>query len=76
MNNENSNRKEETLRGELKQKIVNLFSRFKDWLRPSKGKPLIVQVLIFLIKLPVVLIALALSPVFIIILLIAFFLAL
>ena len=72
----NKDQKEETLRNELKRKILNLHRQFKDWLFPVKEKPLILKILLFLIKLPVLLIVLALSPVFIIILLLVFVMAL
>jgi hypothetical protein len=72
----NKDQKEETLRNELKRKILNLLRQFKDWLFPVKEQPLILKILLFLIKLPVLLIVLALSPVFIIILLLVFVMAL
>ncbi|HRB64907.1 MAG TPA: hypothetical protein PLL63_09900 [Niabella sp.] len=72
----NKDQKEETLRNELKRKILNLLRQFKDWLFPIKEQPLILKILLFLIKLPVLLIVLALSPVFIIILLLVFVMAL
>jgi hypothetical protein len=76
MNNSGKDQKEETLRGEIRQKIAKLFEQFKDWLKPKKDQPLIFQFVIFLVKLPVILVALALSPVFLLIILLAFFMAL
>ena len=72
----NKDQKEETLRNELKRKILNLLRQFKDWLFPMKEQPLILKILLFLIKLPVLLIVVALSRVFIIILLLVFVMAL
>ena len=68
--------KEETLSDELRQKAITVLKQFKEWLLPAKERPLILKVLLFLIKLPVLLIVLALSPVFIIIMLLVFFMAL
>jgi hypothetical protein len=73
---QNKEKEEGRLRDEIKQKIRNYLRDFLNWLKPDKNQPLAVQIILFLIKLPVVLFVLALSPVFIIILIIAFFLAL
>lgn len=72
----NKEEKEETLRDEIKRKMLTMLQQFKDWLLPPKEQPLLLKLLVFLIKLPVLLIVLALSPVFIIILLLVFFMAL
>lgn len=46
------------------ESLVSLIYYFaKDWMRPSPKQPVVLQVLIFILKLPVLILLLALSPV-------------
>ena len=46
------------------ESLVSLIYYFaKDWMKPSPKQPLVVQVLLFIIKLPALILFLTLSPV-------------
>lgn len=55
------------LLNEEKQTTESLFSLIyyfaKDWMRPSPKHPLALQILIFILKLPVLILFLSLSPI-------------
>ena len=57
----------EKLRDKEKKTAESLFSLIyyfaKDWMRPSPKHPLALQILIFILKLPVLILFLTLSPV-------------
>ena len=65
MNQPNSqdHQQDHTLRDELKAHVVAACRRLEHWIRPTKGQPLALQILLFILKLPVILLLLALSPV-------------
>lgn len=49
---------------ETAESLVSLIYYFaKDWMRPSPKQHIVLQVLIFILKLPVLILLLALSPV-------------
>lgn len=70
--NEQNNQEEKTMGDEIKGKMLAFYIRIEDWMRPSKKHPVLLQVLIFILKLPVLLLLLALSPVVLVILLFVF----
>jgi len=46
------------------ESLVSLIYYFaKDWMRPSPKQPLVIQILLFIIKLPALILFLTLSPV-------------
>lgn len=61
---------------QLRESLAKKFDQFKEWMRPDPKQSAAMQVLIFILKIPVVLMALALSPIFIVVLLLAFLIAL
>jgi ABC-type transport system involved in cytochrome bd biosynthesis fused ATPase/permease subunit len=72
-NKENDNR---TLNDEIREGIVRFYQRFSSWMRPKKTHPLALQILLFIIKIPILLLILLLSPVVIFILILVFIITL
>ena len=69
MNEEQLPEKDETFLQETKSGIRNLHDKAANWMRPDKEQPTLVQLLVFKLKLPVLLLLLVLSPVLLAILL-------
>ena len=63
-------------REEIKAWVLSVVRQFQAWIRPKKGQPLYLQVLMFIVKLPVLLLLLLLSPVLLVVLLLISILAL
>lgn len=81
MNSDNQQNKHneqgnETIVDELRQYLGRFLRFVQDWMRPNKQQPRIVQVLLFIIKLPVLALMLVLSPVVLLVLLFVFIAAL
>ena len=72
MSEEQLPEKDETFLQEIKSGIRTLNDKVANWMRPDKEQPKLVQLLVFILKLPVLLILLLLSPVLLIILLFVF----
>ncbi len=64
--------KEKTLSKEIRALIHKQYKDFVNWMRPSAGDPLWVQILKLVCKIPVFLFILAMSPVALIVLIFAF----
>ncbi|WP_432710860.1 hypothetical protein [Pedobacter sp.] len=60
----------------VKRTVVRLYKQVEDWMLPSKEQPKLLQVVLFLLKLPVLLLLLMLSPILLVILLLVFLIAL
>ncbi|GGH06505.1 hypothetical protein FAZ19_04050 [Sphingobacterium alkalisoli] len=60
-----SSKQNETVAAALRRKLDAVYSAIRDWMSPSKDQHTVVQILIFILKLPVLLLILAVSPVFI-----------
>lgn len=56
--------------------IVYAYEKVRDWMKPNKNQPVPLQVILFIVKLPVLIIVMALSPIFLILMIIAFVVAL
>lgn len=56
--------------------IQYAYTKVRDWMMPTKDQPIYLQIILFIIKLPVLLAILALSPIFLILMIIAFVVAL
>lgn len=77
MSTEEQNKKEEkSFNDEIKDNIAYLYSVVEDWMRPNKSHPIILQILLFVLKLPLLLVILLLSPILLVVLLLVFLLAL
>jgi hypothetical protein len=65
-----------TMVDELRQYVAKFFRSLHEWMRPNKDQPRFVQVVLFLLKLPVVLLVLVLtlglSPVVLVVLILVF----
>ena len=72
MSEEQLPEKDETFLEEIKSGIRSLYDRAVNWMRPNKEQPKLVQLLVFILKLPVLLLLLLLSPVLLVILLFVF----
>ena len=70
------NVEDKTAMEEIREMLSTIYSYFENWIRPTKSQPLVLQVLMFILKLPVLLLLLLFSPVVLVILLIMFFAAL
>lgn len=56
--------------------ITHAYEKVRDWMKPDKSQHVILQVIIFIMKLPVLIAVMALSPIFLILMAIAFLAAL
>lgn len=61
---------------ELRDRLSALYRAIENWVRPDPTQAMYLQILTFLVKLPVLILILALSPVLALVLIILFFLAL
>lgn len=68
--------KEESVREEIQRRIADLYKTIENWMRPDKSHPVVVQILLFILKLPILFILLLLSPILLVVLLALFLLAL
>lgn len=73
---EQNNKEEKSFNDEIKGNIAYIYSMIEDWMRPNKSHPIILQVLLFILKLPVLLVILLLSPILLVVLLLVFLIAL
>ena len=73
---EENQEQEKTIREELRGHIARAYNRVEEWMRPSKDQPWPLQVVLFILKLPLLLLLLLLSPVLLVVLLFVFFAAL
>lgn len=76
MNEEEDKEKEESVREEITRRITEFYILIETWMRPNKSQPVVVQILVFILKLPVLILLLLLSPVLFMVLLLLFILAL
>ena len=60
----------------VKRTVVQLYKQVENWMLPSKEQPKSLQVLLFILKLPVLLLLLLLSPILLVVLLLVFLIAL
>lgn len=67
---------EKTAMEEIREGLASVYNYFENWIRPSRSQPLVLQILMFILKIPVLLLLLMFSPVVLVILLIMFFAAL
>lgn len=70
-----SNSENKTIR-EVKDKITAFYRYAEDWIRPEPDQGLILQILVFVLKLPLLLLLILLSPFLLLILILLFFIAL
>ena len=56
--------------------IIYAYQKVRDWMKPDKDQPVAIQVILFIVKLPILIIVMALSPIFLILMIIAFLVAL
>lgn len=68
--------KENTIRNEVTQIVSSAYKFLEDWVRPKKGQSPFVQIIVFILKLPVLLLLLMLSPVLLVVLMLIFLIAL
>ncbi|PRD47182.1 hypothetical protein C5745_12290 [Sphingobacterium haloxyli] len=66
----------QTIREEIWEVISTAYKRLENWVRPKKGQPVLLQILIFVLKLPVLFLLLLFSPVLLVVLLLVFLIAL
>ena len=64
------------MREEIFAKVRQIYQYIEDWIRPDPEQPTWKQVLMFILKLPALVILLLLSPVFLVLLLVLFIIAL
>ncbi|MCF1714616.1 hypothetical protein L0U88_08265 [Flavihumibacter sp. RY-1] len=64
--------KDESFLEEIKSGIRKLLNKAVTWMKPDKEQPTLVQILVFIIKLPILLLMLLLSPVLLVILIFVF----
>lgn len=76
MNNTEKENDNKTLNDEIREGIVNFYQRISAWMRPQKTHPVVLQILLFIVKLPVLLLILLLSPVVIVVLILVFIITL
>lgn len=62
----------ETLRGELTRSLMKRLNELWNWLKPDKDETVILQLVKLVLKIPVFILVLALSPVVLAVLLIIF----
>lgn len=62
--------------GAIRELLAEGYKSIEDWVRPKPGQPLLLQMLFFLLKLPVLLLLLLCSPILAVVLLLVFLLAL
>jgi hypothetical protein len=72
MSEEQLPEKDETFLQEIKSGIQNLYDKAVNWMKLDKDQSKLVQVLVFILKLPLLLLLLLLSPVLLVILLFVF----
>lgn len=68
--------KKKTAGEEIWEAISSAYKALENWVRPNKNQPVILQIVLFIAKLPVLFLLLLFSPILLIILLLIFFLAL
>lgn len=71
-----TSQEKKTVFAELRENLVALYRKFEDWLRPKKGQPLLIQIIVFILKLPLLFLLILLSPVLLVVLLLVFMIAL
>lgn len=54
---------------EIREGLATIYTYIENWIRPSKSQPLLLQILLLLLKLPVLLLLLLFSPVVLVIML-------
>lgn len=67
---------EKTTGEEFRGLILDQFKAFFNWLKPNPGEKLSLQIVKFILKIPVVLLMIAASPVLIVVLIFVFLIAL
>lgn len=65
-----------TTTDELKELVSEKFEAIVNWLKPTVGENLFLQILKFILKIPVILLLIAASPIVIIVFIIVFLIAL
>ena len=75
MNNQQGqeNTEEKTTIEEIREGISAIYTYIENWMRPSKSQPLVLQILLIILKIPVLLLFLLFSPFVLVIMLIMFF---
>ncbi|GEM_PF-3461666 len=68
--------KKKTAREEIWETVSSTYKTLENWVRPKKGQPIFLQIVIFILKLPVLFLLLLFSPVLLVILLLVFLIAL
>ncbi|MCU0386678.1 MAG: hypothetical protein MUE38_11665 [Flavihumibacter sp.] len=63
---------DESFLDEIKSGIRKLYNKAANWMKPDREQPMLVQILVFIVKLPVLLLLLLLSPVLLVILFFVF----
>lgn len=61
---------------EIRAGILSAFKALEHWVRPQKNQPVFIQVLLFILKIPILLLLLVLSPVLLVVLLLVSLIAL
>src|SRR5690606_2531746 len=61
---------------EITEATSSAYTKLRDWIRTKKGQPLFLQIVMFILKLPVLLLLSLLSPVLLVVLLLVFLIAL
>ncbi len=67
------NTEEKTTIEEIREGISAIYTYIENWMRPSKSQPLVLQILLIILKIPVLLLFLLFSPFVLVIMLIMFF---
>lgn len=65
-----------TAREEIWEIISSAYKVLENWVRPKKNQPVILQIAIFILKLPVLLFLLLFSPILLVVLLLVLLIAL
>lgn len=74
--NSPDSREDKTISQELIETLAGMYESLRDWLRPNKSQPVGLQVLMFILKLPVLCLVLLFSPIALVVLVLAFILVL
>ncbi|HMR18195.1 MAG TPA: hypothetical protein PKA53_02750 [Sphingobacterium sp.] len=65
-----------TAREEIWETVLSAYKALENWVRPKKGQHILLQIVIFILKLPVLFLLLLFSPILLVILLLVFLIAL
>ncbi|PRD56414.1 hypothetical protein C5749_03950 [Sphingobacterium gobiense] len=68
--------KKQTIRKEIWEAISSAYKTLENWVRPKKDQPVLLQIVIFILKLPILFLLLLFSPVLLVVLLLVFLIAL